>query len=1050
MSADNIKFQNMVIEVKKINEIIRCRINRNFISSSKMLIPALMIACALLQIFANGGSVRVDAAGVIDNIDYGAGYTSVLYDNTNGLPTSEANAIVQSSDGFIWIGGYSGLIRYDGNTFYRYDSSTGVSSVVCLFVDSKERLWIGTNDNGVAMLKDEKFVFYNKIGGLKSASVRSIAEDNEGNIIIATTMGLAYIDTSDELHTINDPQVNKEYIYKLVPDNHGKIYGVTLSGAFFTVENKRVSGYYGAESTGISDVESICPDPENPGYIYVGAQETKIFYGNIDESMKDPVVISVAPHHTINALSSISGRIWVCTDNGIGYFEKDMKYVQIENLQLTNSIDSVMEDYEGSLWFTSSRQGVMKIVVNQFTDISKVASLDPMVVNSTCKYKDDLYLGTDSGLIILDIKNNFSKKTTKMTELLNGVRIRCIQLDSKGKLWMCTYSDNGLICYDPEKDEYTALNEEKGMASNRVRMVKELSDGRIAAATNAGVNIIDNGKVSATFNSKDGISNLEILSIEEGSNGILYVGSDGDGIYKIDGKKVSRLGVNDGLRSEVILRIKKDPAQDMFWIITSNSIARMTDDKITTINNFPYSNNFDIHFDDLNRVWILSSNGIYVVKRENLIADQNIDFQLYDTKSSLPRVSTANSYSFYDTDGTLYLSAASGVCSVNINNEENNNKKIKLGVPFITVDDSYISTREQKEIHIPANSKRLNIYANAFTYSLNNPHLRYYLDGFDDDPIEIHKQDLDYITYTNLRGGTYKFHLSIVDTMTGKEDQSIEVTIIKDMAVYEMMWFRVVIVVLIVLFVAAIIIIYFRIKTKRLLAKQEENKKLINEITQAFATCVDKKDAYTNGHSFRVAKYTQMIAEKLGKSKAELENIYNIALLHDIGKITIPNNILNKPGRLTDDEYTIMKTHSTNGYEILKGITIAPGIASGAHSHHERYDGTGYPEKLKGDEIPEVAQIIAVADAFDAMYSTRPYRKKMKLEKAVAEIKRCSGTQFNPKMVEAFLKLVDEGAFDEEEHAIEVTEENQAKPDVEKKPDDEKKTDNDKKSDNKS
>ena len=196
--------------------------------------------------------------------------------------------------------------------------------------------------------------------------------------------------------------------------------------------------------------------------------------------------------------------------------------------------------------------------------------------------------------------------------------------------------------------------------------------------------------------------------------------------------------------------------------------------------------------------------------------------------------------------------------------------------------------------------------------------------------------------------------------------------------------------------------------------KQEEQKRYINEITKVISECVDMKDAYTNGHSARVAKYTVMLARRMGKSEEETENLYNIALLHDIGKISIPDSILNKPGRLTDEEYEIMKSHSQRGYDILKEIEIAPELAIGAGYHHERLDGTGYPRGLKGDEIPELAQIIAVADTFDAMYSTRPYRTRMPLEKVAAEIRRVAGTQLNPDAVRAFLELVDEGAFDNE------------------------------------
>ena len=152
-----------------------------------------------------------------------------------------------------------------------------------------------------------------------------------------------------------------------------------------------------------------------------------------------------------------------------------------------------------------------------------------------------------------------------------------------------------------------------------------------------------------------------------------------------------------------------------------------------------------------------------------------------------------------------------------------------------------------------------------------------------------------------------------------------------------------------------------------------------------------------------------MIAEKSGYSAAEVENIYNIGLMHDMGKITIPDEILNKPGRLTDEEFVTMKRHAINGYEILKEVEISPELALGAGYHHEKMDGTGYPLGKTGDEIPEVAQMIAVADTFDAMHSTRPYRKKMKMEDIVAEMKRVSGTQLNEKYVNVLLTLIEEG-----------------------------------------
>ncbi len=171
------------------------------------------------------------------------------------------------------------------------------------------------------------------------------------------------------------------------------------------------------------------------------------------------------------------------------------------------------------------------------------------------------------------------------------------------------------------------------------------------------------------------------------------------------------------------------------------------------------------------------------------------------------------------------------------------------------------------------------------------------------------------------------------------------------------------------------------------------------------------RDHYTNGHSARVAKYTAWLAEKLGKSKDEVDRMYHIALLHDVGKISIPDAVLNKPERLTDEEFELMRSHAERGYEVLKGMDIDQDMALGAGYHHERYDGKGYPRGLKGEEIPEVARIIGVADTFDAMYSTRPYRKRMELSTVVNEIQRCSGTQFSPEVVDAFMALYREGAF---------------------------------------
>ena len=172
---------------------------------------------------------------------------------------------------------------------------------------------------------------------------------------------------------------------------------------------------------------------------------------------------------------------------------------------------------------------------------------------------------------------------------------------------------------------------------------------------------------------------------------------------------------------------------------------------------------------------------------------------------------------------------------------------------------------------------------------------------------------------------------------------------------------------------------------------------------------IDAKDDYTKGHSQRVSYYSYVLARALGSDEEEANNVRVVALLHDIGKIGVPDAILNKRGSLTDEEFEIMKTHSEVGANILKDITYLPGLEIGALYHHERYDGTGYPKGLKGDEIPYVAKVICIADAYDAMSSNRVYRKRLPEDKILEEFEKCKGFQFDPKMTDTFINLIKEG-----------------------------------------
>ena len=191
-------------------------------------------------------------------------------------------------------------------------------------------------------------------------------------------------------------------------------------------------------------------------------------------------------------------------------------------------------------------------------------------------------------------------------------------------------------------------------------------------------------------------------------------------------------------------------------------------------------------------------------------------------------------------------------------------------------------------------------------------------------------------------------------------------------------------------------------------AKTEKLSRAYLQIVEALAASVDAKDRYTHGHSSRVAAYSRELARRAGYSLAEQDQIFMMGLLHDVGKIGVPDAIINKTARLTDEEFAVIKTHPGVGAEILKKITDLPELMLGARWHHERYDGRGYPDALAGTDIPEVARIITVADTYDAMTSNRSYRGALPQETVRAEIARCRGSQFDPRFADLMLDMIDE------------------------------------------
>lgn len=191
--------------------------------------------------------------------------------------------------------------------------------------------------------------------------------------------------------------------------------------------------------------------------------------------------------------------------------------------------------------------------------------------------------------------------------------------------------------------------------------------------------------------------------------------------------------------------------------------------------------------------------------------------------------------------------------------------------------------------------------------------------------------------------------------------------------------------------------------------RQDHDNQIIEQTMKTFSNFIDNKDTYTQGHSTRVAAYVREMAKRMGLDEQTQLNMYYAGLMHDIGKLTIADDVLNKTSRLSTEEWTLIQQHTTNGAMLLKNFTILPEINDAVLYHHERYDGTGYMNRMSGKNIPLVARMVGIADAYDAMNTNRCYRLKFSEERIISELERCRGKQFDPDIVPYLISMIKDG-----------------------------------------
>lgn len=945
-------------------------------------------------------------------------YIKTVYNNTNGLPGGVANDIASTSDGILWIGTYAGLYRHNGKEFRLMNEYESIKTVRCLYVDDDGRLFVGTNDNGLSILINEEITdVLTEKNGLPSDSVRCITSASDGRYYIGTSAELAVVEINDGIRIVaKEPDVSSAL--RLTADSEGHVAAVTSSGKLIILQNSKVT-----ETASAYDEKFISAEFSDDGKLFAATESNKIFVFSIkdENNLQFLQTINCGSMNHINSLSFYENVLFLCSDSGVGYidYKKDNSFHLVDTDLFNNSIDNMIEDYQGNLWFSSSRLGLLKMCETAFAEIYLSAGFSEAVVNTVIKFNNKIYFGTDEGLSMIDVESGESEEN-ELTKKMKELRIRCLMQDSKNRMWVCTYT-KGLYCMNKAgKIEAFETDTEQ-----QFRVLLELSDGTIAAAGKKGITFLKNGEVTKRLTKANGFENQVVLTLSELSDGTLIAGTDGGGIAIIQQQSIVKLlRRQDGLTSNVILRTVNDyngnTPTGAFYAITSNGINYVDKDfSIYPLTNFPYSNNYDMIVRQDGNIFVLGSAGIFVVTRDELLSGKKVDYILLDLRRGLLGTLTANSWNYIDEENNLYLSCDTGASVLNLDAYDKNNRSYRMQLKSVIVNGKRYLVQKDIPFVIPENSDSIEIVPEIINYSINNPYISLYMEGIDEHPNIMTQNELASVIYSNIAAGKYTFHISLLDSkgLNVIEENTYEIE--KQYHIYDNWWFKVYAFFVMIMaiawltwYVTATIQNLRFEKQEKELSHVREQIRMSNETILSIANAVEARDKQTGRHSLRVAVYSMLIAAELGFDADELENIRQIGLLHDIGKIGVPDSILSKPKKLTEKEYNIMKTHVDIGGEILKDFTHIKNVADGAKYHHERYDGKGYNTGLKGEEIPLTARIIGLADAFDAMTSNRVYRKAISMDHVIDELKKGKGTQFDPSLVDILLGLIGSGRID--------------------------------------
>ncbi|MBR4702536.1 MAG: HD domain-containing protein [Oscillospiraceae bacterium] len=959
------------------------------------------------------------------------------------LEVSGAEALCQTEDGYVWIAQYSGLTRYDSQEFVTYKSfeydGQGYSVINVRALAAKgNTLYVATSEH-VYVYKDHHFEPLVMDAGV----ILDLILDDRNDLLYISTQdkgGIIYNIAEGTKASI--PGTEEKFVRDIALDLTGENYyyqadeGVFDKAGNEILLNSRLLEIYSYGAT-----------------LYM-AEDSGIIH-RYDMKNRQELDDLTVPDQVNKMLYSEEEQILfaACEKNGIyciDFSTGEPVITLAGDLDNKSQLVDLMIDYEGNLWAASHYIGASGVSIITRNALSELLYDDPIWqslnappafdrnVYAVEKYGDILYIVAAARIYRYDlIKNEILPDNVIMQTIDEYADAKTQEGKAQGddnftftyapkdvevfqgKLYFAV-SSIGLVEYDPELEEVviydldyigshlgTLIDDPDITLTNTIRSMRSFDDylvlgytrgimrfdGALFSVMNTGSNVLyvnktKDGRIlfdrtQGLFVVDDAFTTVTEIPTEKGITGNrLKFLVDGDELYYTLNSRLFRLNTENGngVSEEIAIPYIKGSIVELAKIRCSDKEE-----------NPEY------------KYVIGSQTQLYITN--SLEGDRLTEYNSYDATNGLQPI-IANTSGYYDeAEQKYYLQSTNGIFVYDFNLTRDVPPPAKIAVSSVDLDGTQYYG---ENIAIGKDVYRVAFNLSVLGFRPNNGHTVYYkLDGIDDE-FAVHTDDNRSIYYTNLPGGSYDFHIYVTDEY-GQTSNRIRIHLEKEKRFYEQWWFWAVLLVIAAAAVYLVTSLIIRFKTRQSLKRQLEYKNITLEAIQAIARTIDAKDEYTNGHSIRVGAYSKLIAENMGMSSDEVDNIYYIALLHDIGKIAIPDSILNKPGRLTDQEFKVMKSHTTRGAGILKGISTIPQIMEGAKSHHEKYDGSGYPEGISGESIPFVARIICCADCFDAMASKRVYKEPFSLDVIIKEFERCSGTQFDPNIAKVIVDLMETG-----------------------------------------